>query len=163
MRVAIAADKGGFALKEKMAEHLKAQGHTVLDVGMKEADVPVWWHEGCRKAVKLIQSKEAENAVLICGSGAGMALLANKHEGIFAVACESPYTARLAKQFLGANVLTMGGYVVGPGQAEMIMDTFLNTVFAQGESLERVAYLTGQYQDLLRMDRDCFSGEGGRI
>ena len=156
MKIAIAADKGGFALKESLLGHLKAKGHEVTDVGMKEADKPVWWHEGCRAAVKLLQDGKVENAILICGSGAGMAMLANKHEGVFAVACESPYTARLAKQFLGANVLTMGGYVVGSGQGEMIADTFLETQFAQNETPERVEYLTGQLRDFQKMDRECF-------
>lgn len=159
MKIAVAADKGGFALKETLVEHLKSVGHEVKDVGMIHPEQPVWWHEGCRKAVALVQSGEAENAILICGSGAGMAMLANKHEGIFAVACEGAYTARLAKQFLGANVLTMGGYVVGKGQAEMIADTFLNTQFAQGETPERVEYLKGQYQDFCEMDKACFSGK----
>ena len=156
MKLAIAADKGGFELKEHLLAHLAAKGHTVTDVGMKEADKPVWWHEGCRAAVSLLQAGTVEAVILICGSGAGMAMLANKHEGVFAVACESPYTARLARQFLGANVLTMGGYVVGKGQGTMIADTFLETQFAQGESPERVAYLTGQLHDLQQMDKDCF-------
>jgi len=157
MKIVIAADKGGFALKESVAAHLRKTGYEVVDVGMREADVPVWWHEGCRAAVALLRDGEAENAILICGTGAGMALLANKHPGIFAVACESAYTAKMAKQFLGANVLTMGGYVVGPGQAELIVDTFLNTRFAQGETPERVEYLNGQYHDLCEIDRACFS------
>ena len=83
MKIAIAADKGGFALKESLLGHLSAKGHEVTDVGMKEADKPVWWHEGCRAAVKLLQDGKVENAILICGSGAGMAMLANKHEGRF--------------------------------------------------------------------------------
>lgn len=156
MKIAIAADKGGFELKESLLAHLATKGHEVTDVGMKEADKPVWWHEGCRAVVKLLRAGEVENAILICGSGAGMAMLANKHEGVFAVACESPYTARLAKQFLGANVLTMGGYVVGKGQGEMIVDTFLETEFAQGETPERVEYLLGQLRDFEQMDKECF-------
>ena len=156
MKLAIAADKGGFELTEHLLPRLRAKGHEITDVGMKEADKPVWWHEGCRAAVALLRSGAVEAVILICGSGAGMAMLANKHEGVFAVACESPYTARLARQFLGANVLTMGGYVVGKGQGEMIADTFLETGFAQGETPERVAYLTGQLRDLQQMDKDCF-------
>lgn len=156
MKIAIAADKGGFELKESLLPHLAAKGHEVTDVGMKKADEPVWWHEGCRAAVKLLKEGAVENVILICGSGAGMAMLANKHEGVFAVACESAYTARLAKQFLGANVLTMGGYVVGKGQGEMIADTFLETQFAQGETPERVEYLLGQLHDLEQMDKECF-------
>lgn len=156
MRVAIAADKGGFELKENLFLYLSQKGYDMVDVGMREADKPVWWYEGCKAAVKLIRSKKADAGILICGSGAGMEMLANKHEGIFAVACESPYTARLAKQFLGANVLTMGGYVVGKGQAQMIADTFLETEFAQNETPERVAYLTEQLDDFMAMDRACF-------
>lgn len=157
MKLAIAADKGGFELKNKILSHLEQVGHQVIDVGMKDPDVPVWWHEGCKAAVALLQAGEVENVILICGSGAGMAMLANKHPGVFAVACESTYTARLAKQFLGANVLTMGGYVVGSGQATMIVDTFLNTAFAEGETPERVAYLSGQYEDFCKMDAACFA------
>lgn len=156
MKIVIAADKGGFDLKENVMAHLRAKGHEVQDVGMTDKNVFKWWHEGCEAALKVLKAGEAENAILICGSGAGMAMLANKHEGVFAVACESTYTARLAKQFLGANVLTMGGYVVGQGQGCMIADTFIETQFAEGETPERVEYLTGQLNDLREMDRKCF-------
>jgi ribose 5-phosphate isomerase B len=156
MKIVIAADKGGFALKEKVLAHLLAEGYQITDVGMKREDDPVWWHKGCQAAVALIKAGEAESGILICGSGAGMAMLANKHEGIFAAACESAYTAKLARQFLDANVLTMGGYVVGPGQAEMIVDTFLTTQFAQGEMPERVGYLMEQRNDFSEIDRNCF-------
>ena len=156
MKIAIAADKGGFALKEIIVEHLKTKGHEVTDVGQLVADTPKWWYEGCNEACDLLKAGKVENVILICGSGAGMAMLANKHEGVFAVACESTYTARLAKQFLCAYVLTMGGYVVGQGQAKMIVDTFIETQFAEGETPERVEYLQGQLVKLQELDRDCF-------
>ena len=156
MKIVIAADRAGFAHKELLLPHLKALGYEVIDVGMKKQEEPLMWHIGCRAAVKLLQEKKAEKGILICGSGAGMALLANKYEGIFAVPCESPYTAMLARRFLDANVLTMGGYVIGTGQSEMIVDTFLNTSFCEGESPERVNYLIEQRDELWSMDHECF-------
>ena len=156
MRLVIAADKGGFALKEALVPHLLDQGHTLADVGMLRADEPVWWHEGCRAAVKLLRAGKAERAILICGSGAGMAILANKHPGVFAVPCESVQTAKLARQFLDANVLTMGGYVVSQELGLAIADTFLSTNFAQGETEERRRYLALQRQDFRELDKACW-------
>ena len=158
MKIVMAADRAGFDHKELLAAHIKAAGHEVIDVGMLRKEEPLMWHIGCRNAVKLLQEGRADKGILICGSGAGMALLANKHKGIFAVPCESPYTAMLARRFLDANVLTMGGYVIGTGQAEMIADTFLNTDFCEGGPPERIEYLTAQMDELWIMDHECFEG-----
>lgn len=160
MKIVIAADTGGFDLKEKVLAHLLQKGHEVTDAGMTNKEEFRWWYEGCEAAIDILKAEKAALAILICGSGAGMAMLANKHEGIFAVACESPYTAKLAKQFLGANVLAMGGYVVGQGQACMIADTFIETKFAQGETPERVKYLNGQLDKLRQLDAGCFDLKG---
>ena len=156
MRLVIAADKGGFALKEALVPHLLDLGHTVADVGMLRADEPVWWHEGCRAAVRILRAGKAERAILICGSGAGMAILANKHRGVFAVPCESVLTAKLARRFLDANVLTMGGYVVDRDLGLAIADAFLSTDFAEGETEERRVYLEGQRQDFRKLDEACW-------
>jgi ribose 5-phosphate isomerase B len=156
MKLVIAADKGGFALKEHLVPYLLDKGYVIADVGMLKADEPVWWHKGCLDAVRILRAGKADLAILICGSGAGMAMLANKHRGVFAVPCESVQTARMARQFLNANVLTMGGYVVSPELAEEIADTFLTTAFAAGETEERKEYLNGQLRDLYLLDEACW-------
>lgn len=160
MDIVIAADIAGFDLKEKVMAHLQEGGHRVLDVGMVDKNVFRWWYEGCEDAMQVLLSGRAALAILICGSGAGMAALANKHEGVLAVPCEGVFTARMAKQLLGANVLTMGGHVVGPGQAFAIADAFVDTKFAEGAAPERREYLEKQRERFREIDRSCFHGKG---
>ncbi len=87
----------------------------------------------------------AEKALLFCGTGAGMAMAANKCRGAFAVVCESVYTARMARVINNANVLAMGAWVIAPEMAIMMVDTWLDTSFHEGMPEERQAFLCNAY------------------
>lgn len=157
MKIVLAADIAGFDIKESIKKHLIDKGHEIVDVGMLEKETFKWWYEGCADAVSVIEEGEAKLGILVCGSGAGMCAYANKHKGIFAVACESVYTAKQCRHLLDANIMTMGGHIVGPGMACAMVDVFVETTFAEGTTPERKQYLTEQKTKFAALDTACFT------
>lgn len=132
MRLAIASDHGGYLLKGKLVEQLRAAGHEVEDLGTNSAestDYPDYAHEIARG----VAGGRWPRAILVCGSGVGMAIAANRHAGVRAVNCSDTYTARLSREHNDANVLTLGERVVGPGLAWDIVRAFLDGTFEGGE------------------------------
>lgn len=137
MRIVLASDHAGFDLKEKIKEYLESQGHEVLDVGCyryASVDYPVFGVEG----VKRVLSGEAERGILICGTGIGMTILANRFPGIRAALCHDCYTARMCRLHNDANILVMGGRVVGEALALEIVKGFLETPFEGGRHERRL-------------------------
>jgi ribose 5-phosphate isomerase B len=132
MRLVIGSDKSGFVLKEAIKKHLLEKGYELSDIGTQNMDNGVPFFDVAPKAAKLIQSKEYERAILICGTGMGMAIVANKFQGVYAAVCESVYAAQKSRAINNANVLTMGGWVVGEIMAIDMVDTFLKTEFTEG-------------------------------
>lgn len=138
MRVVVAADHAGFRLKDDLAAHLRGLGHEVEDLGVHAAtsvDYPDFAHA---LATRLV-SGAAERGVLVCGTGVGMAIAANRHPGVRAVNCSDTFTARNARGHNDANVLTLGERVVGVGLAKDILDVWLTTSFEGGRHQGRVA------------------------
>ncbi|MCR5202934.1 MAG: ribose 5-phosphate isomerase B [Lachnospiraceae bacterium] len=128
-KIVIGADHGGFELKNEVISHLKEKGYEVTDVGTFSADscdYPVY----ARKVTDKIVSKECDKGIIICGTGIGVSMTANKVKGIRAALCHDVFSAEATRLHNDANVLTMGARVVGPGLALMIVDTFLNTEFS---------------------------------
>lgn len=142
MRVAIGADHAGYALKAEVLAWLGARGDTVVDLGTSSATDAVDYPDVAHALAKLIESDEAELGVLVCGSGVGMSIAANRHAGVRAVVCSEPYSARLARQHNDANVLCLGARVVGVGTAKDIVDAFFATSFEGGRHAGRVAKIT---------------------
>lgn len=121
-------------------DYLTRKGHEVLDVGTNRAervDYPLY----AEKAAKAVMEGGYENGVLVCGSGVGMAIAANKINGIRAVVCSEPYSARLAKEHNNANIVAFGARVVGTAVAETIADAFIESVFEGGRHQKRVDML----------------------
>lgn len=137
MRVAIGSDHGGFSLKKIIVPFLKELGHEVLDVGCHDeqsVDYPGFADLVCEK----ISTSEADKGILICGTGIGMSMAANKHTGIRAALCSEHYTARMSREHNDANVLCMGERVTGPGVAMEIVQTWLDTPFGGGRHQRRI-------------------------
>ncbi len=137
MKVAIGSDHGGFSLKEVIVPFLKELGHEVLDVGCHDeqsVDYPQFADSVCKK----VSSNDAELGILICGTGIGMSMAANKHQGIRAALCSEQYTARMSREHNNANILCMGERVTGPGVAMEIVRTWLDTQFGGGRHLRRI-------------------------
>ena len=140
MKIAIASDHAGFRLKGVIADHLKAAGHEVNDVGA-HSEEPVDYPGFCAAAGREVVAGRADFGVVLGGSGQGEAIAANKVHGVRAALCHDEWTARLSRQHNDANVLSMGGRVVAPAFAKVIVDVFLSTPFEGGRHVRRVEQL----------------------
>ncbi len=139
--VALAADHAGYELKNILAEDLRARGVPVLDLGTDGPD-SVDYPDYADALATAIKGARAKLGVLICGSGIGVSIAANRHPGIRAALCHDTLTARLARQHNDANVLAMGARIIDAEVAKDCLDVFLNTEFEGGRHLRRVGKLT---------------------
>jgi ribose 5-phosphate isomerase B len=143
MRIRIGSDHAGFELKELVKTHLLKRGHDVVDAGPSSAesvDYPVY----AERVAKAVASGQADFGVLVCGTGLGMGIAANKVPGIRAVQISDPEFARMARLHNDANVVTLAGRHTDIGTAELIVDTFLATPFEGGRHdrrLGQIAYI----------------------
>ena len=141
MKVSIGADHAGFDLKELLKKHISDQGIQVLDEGTisnESVDYP----DFARKVAHDVSEKKVDYGVLVCGSGIGMAITANKVAGIRAANVASEYEARMSREHNDANVIAIGSRVLKQPEAFAIVDTFLNTAFAHGRHTARVEKIT---------------------
>lgn len=139
--IALGADHGGWALKEAVKQHLDALGVAYQDFGTyseESVDYPDMAVPPCEAVVK----GECEKALLFCGTGVGISIAANKVKGIRACCCSDTFSARYTRMHNDANVLCMGGRVVGAGLACELVDVFLNTEFEGGRHARRIAKIT---------------------
>ena len=140
MKIAIGADHGGYPLKDAVIAHLKKNGYECVDFGCyspERCDYPVYGE----KVGRAVAGGECDLGVLICGTGIGISLAANRVKGIRAAVCSEPYSAQLTREHNNANIICFGARVVGEGTALMIVDSFLNAKFMGGRHAERVAML----------------------
>ena len=137
MKIAIGCDHTGFIIKDDIKKYIEELGHEVFDFGTLNADSTDYPLYGF-KVAKAVANKEYECGVLICGTGVGMSISANKVKGIRAVVCSEPYSARLSKEHNDANILTFGSRVVGLELAKMIVKEWLNAEFIGGRHKRRV-------------------------
>lgn len=140
MKISIGADHAGFELKNEVVTYLKSLGHEVLDLGtnsLDSTDYPLF----ASKVAKSVSSKKTDLGVLICGTGVGMSIAANKHMGIRAVVTSEPYSAKASREHNNANVLCFGARVVGLELAKMIVDEFLNAKYLGDRHQRRVDLL----------------------
>ena len=135
------ADHAGRELKETIARHLEGQDIAVLDLGTNSADAVDYPIYGVAVG-RALQNGEADFGILVCGSGQGMAMTANKLSGIRAAVCGDTFSARAVREHNDANILALGARVVGQGLALDIVDVFLRTKFLEGRHTSRLALLT---------------------
>ena len=119
------------ALKETVKTDLIAQNYEVEDIGTLDEEKPFPFFEIAEKGAKLIQDGSYTRGILVCGTGMGMSIVANKHEGVYAAACESVFAAEKARAINDANVLCMGGWIIAPFMGLEMAKVFLNTEFTQ--------------------------------
>ncbi|MFB3926191.1 MAG: RpiB/LacA/LacB family sugar-phosphate isomerase [Syntrophales bacterium] len=131
MNIVIAADPFATALKDAIKRHLEQAEHSVIDVGTKSAQ-EVTFFNASRRACAVIQEGRAERGILFCGSGMGVAIVANKHVGITAACVESVFAARLCRAINNANVLCLGAMIWGEWMAKEAVDVFLKTEHTEG-------------------------------
>ncbi len=139
-RIAVAADHGGFALKEAVAEVLRDRGYSIVDLGTNSADA-VDYPEFGEALARAVLDGRAARGVLMCATGIGVGIAANRYPGIRAAVCHSTETARLARAHNDANVLVLGGRILDRETALACLDAFLHTPFEGGRHARRVAKL----------------------
>lgn len=153
MKIAIGSDKSGFAVKEAVKAYLSGAGVEFDDLGTQDTENVVPYYEVAGRVAPLVQQGEYDRAILICGTGAGMCVVSNKYKGVYAVACEGIYSAKMARAINNANVLCMGGWIVGPEMAVEMVKTFLATEWCQDledwrkENMKRFAVQVAAIED----------------
>src|SRR5262245_17377206 len=136
MKLAVASDHAGVTLKQHAAQDLRAQGHQVTDLGSNSPD-PVDYPDYAEKVAHAILSGQAERAILICGSGAGACVAANKFKGIRAATCHDSFSARQCVEDDDVNVLCLGARVVGPELAITLVRDYIAAKFSGAERHRR--------------------------
>lgn len=149
MKLAIGNDHVAVEMKREIKAHLESKGIEVIDVGTNSAESFHYPISGY-KVAKLVSEGKVDGGVLICGTGVGISLAANKVKGIRACVCSEPYTAKLSKQHNNSNIIAFGARVIGIETAKMIVDEWVNAEFEGGRHATRVDMLTEieQTQDL---------------
>ena len=132
MRIAVGADHAGFELKQEIAASLRKQGHEVVDVGT-DSTAPVDYPDFAEKVSLAVRDGQAERAVLICGSGVGASVAANKVKGIRAAICHDVYSAHQGVEHDDMNVLVLGGRVIGPAVAHELVQAFVGARYTAEE------------------------------
>lgn len=137
MAVVIGSDHGGFELKQVITEHLKTKGIEVTDVGCYDTN-SVDYPDIAEKAAKELLSGNFEFGILVCGTGIGISIAANKIKGIRCAVVANEYCAEMTKRHNNANMLSFGGRVIGPDLAKNILDAYLNAEFEGGRHQNRI-------------------------
>jgi ribose 5-phosphate isomerase B len=145
-KIAIGADHAGYELKQKIKAHLEQQGYQVDDRGTSSTD-SVDYPDFARSVGEAIAEKQANVGVLVCGSGIGMAIAANKVHGVRAANASSEKEAQLAREHNNANVVTLGARILDEAKALSIVDKFLNTDFAAGRHQGRIEKISRMEQE----------------
>ena len=146
MKIAMGADHGGFSLKETIKQHLEEQGHEILDLGTYDTascHYPVY----AEKVARSVAAGQAERGILVCGTGIGMSIAANKIPGIRAAAVSDCFTAQATREHNDANILCLGERTVGPGLAMRIVDTYLAAQFQGGRHQTRLDMIAALEKD----------------
>jgi ribose 5-phosphate isomerase B len=139
VKIAFGCDHAGYPLRAEVLAALAAGGHEALDLGARSATESVDYPDFAHSVAGAIARGEAELGILVCGSGVGMSIAANRHRGIRAVVCSEAYSARMSRLHNDANVLCFGARVVGPDVARSLVETFVGTSFEGGRHARRVA------------------------
>ena len=143
--IALGADHAGFELKDLLKESLLEQGYQVVDLGTNSGD-SVDYPDFGRAVAEAVAAGQAEKGILVCGTGIGISIAANRHPAIRAAVCHSGLEARLAREHNDANVLALGARIIGSEAAKDCVQAFLNTEFLAGRHSGRVEKLSRQFQ-----------------
>lgn len=139
-KIAVGCDHVGYELKPVIIEHLENRGIEVVDYGTNDSertDYPIYG----RSVAQAVAEKNVDGGILICGTGVGISIVANKIKGIRAVVCSEPYSAKLSKEHNDTNILALGARVIGSEMAKMIVDAWLDAEFEGGRHKARVSMI----------------------
>jgi len=138
---AVGSDHAGIELKRSLVQELEKRGFQVRDFGTNSSD-SCDYPDFAHALAAAIEAGEVDNGLLVCGTGVGMSIVANRHAGVRAVVCSEPLSARMSRRHNDTNVLCLGARVVGPDTALDILDAFLAAAFESGRHAKRVAKIT---------------------
>lgn len=133
MKLALASDHAGYPLKQELVKYLSARGHQVIDLGVNTADVPSDYPDAAEAVANAILKGEVERGLLVCGSGVGVSVAANKFPGIYAAICHDSYSAHQGVEHDNMNVLVVGARVIGAAVAQELADAFVSARFSGEE------------------------------
>ena len=146
MRIALASDHAGFALKDELAAWLRDSGHIIIDLGTNSAESVDYPEFGARLG-RAVSSGEAERGIAVCGSGIGISIAVNRNPECRCARVDDPLSARLAREHNDANVLALGGRLIGADMARACVSEFLGTDFSGGRHQRRVDQLSQLLQE----------------
>ena len=141
MKIVIGCDHAALTLKDAVKAHLLELGHEVKDFGIYQAGEKCDYPEKAAEVARYLRDGNAERGILICGTGVGMSIAANKVKGIRCALCSDSLSAEMTRRHNDANIIAMGAGIVGPNLARRMVEVFLNTEFEGGRHARRVALL----------------------
>ena len=139
--IAIGNDHAGVKLKNEIIIHLEAQGYKIMNFGTNDSQEPTDYPIYAKEVSEAVLEKKADCGILICGTGIGISIVANKIKGIRCAACSDPYSAMLSKEHNNTNILAFGARVISQGLAKMIVDTWLCAEFQGGVHSKRISMI----------------------
>ena len=158
MKIALGADGYGFDLKQEIKNYLLEQGLEITDIGIDDSEAQTPYYQTAATVAQQVAEQRVERGILFCGTGMGMAIIANKHPGIYAAVCENTEAARLSRAINNSNILTLGGLLTTPQVARGIVDTWLSTEFTQGWEPAIQEWLHHSMGDIAQLEARQFPG-----
>lgn len=157
MKLAIASDLSGFPLAREIVKHIQENHKDIelLDFGIESADAPQPYFIQAPKVARAVQKGEADKGILICGTGQGMAIVANKHKGVYACVVDDLFSGERARIVNNANVITMGGWITAPFLGTQIVDAWLAVAFTQKMEFKR-DFLTNAFNKVVELESENF-------
>lgn len=156
IRIAIASDLSGYPLKKAIVEQLSDKENIeIIDFGIESESKPQPYTVQAPKVAGAIQSGDADKGILICGTGQGMAIIANKHKGVYACVVDSLFSGERAKIVNNANVITMGGWITAPFLGTQIVDAWLAVAFTEKMEFKK-DFLTEKFQEVKEIEKKHF-------
>ncbi len=156
MKIAIAAEVVSFPMMQIIKEHLSAQGYELIDMGMTSENEPAFFFETAPRVARAIQRSEVERAILMCGTGMGVCILANKFKGVYACLAESATAAELHYVINRTNVLCMGKWLLGEKTVLDIVDRWLGAEIGAGFSEDRRKIQAAGFEKIKEIENDNF-------
>ncbi|MEE4275440.1 MAG: ribose 5-phosphate isomerase B, partial [Thermoleophilia bacterium] len=146
VKIAAGSDHAGFSIKEAVVRRLRAQGHVVVDVGTTDGETSVDYPDFAHAVAGMVESGEAERGLLVCGTGLGVCMAANRHHGVRGAVATTPHLAEMSRRHNDANVLCLAGRILSEEEAWAVTEVWMATPFEGGRHARRVAGIEGEGQ-----------------
>lgn len=159
MKIAIGADSYGLPLKDSIKKYLASNNYEIQDFGVNDSSDPTPYYQTADEVSQRVSRGEFERAILICGTGMGMSIIANKHPGIYAAVCENTFSAEKSRSINNSNVLTLGSMVTTEMIAKDIVEVWLNTQFTEGWEPSIQDWLRNSMDDVSSLEQKQFANK----